>query len=546
MHSKLSPHLVLACGLAALVAPAARADVKLHPLFTDHAVLQRGMPVPVWGTADPGEDVSVALEMRRDGQTTARTSAVKATADSDGRWMVKLPEQQAGGPYELTVRGKNTITLKDILVGEVWVCSGQSNMEWPLRASYAADKAIAAATNPMLRLFTVPKATAGEPQKAVKAEWKECTPDTVPGFTAVGYFFGRDLQKALNVPVGLIHTSWGGTPAQAWTSKEALNAEPSLKYYHEQLAQALKNYRPAVAQAQYEVAVAENQLAQAKHKLAVAKARADGQPEPKAPTVRPPQRPQSPDKSQNSPSTLYNAMIAPLLPYAVKGAIWYQGESNAGKAYEYRTLFAAMIRDWRQHWGHDLPFLCVQLAPFTKIVPEPTDSNWAELREAQLLATKTLPKVGMAVITDVGEENDIHPKKKEPVGARLALLARKIAYGEAIVAMGPVYKSMKVEGNRAVLSFDKVGAGLECRGDKLAGFTIAGADQKFHTAEAEIRGDTVVVHSPAVEKPVAVRFGWANYPVVNLWNKDGLPATPFRTDDWPGVTQPRETKAARK
>jgi sialate O-acetylesterase len=239
-------------------------------------------------------------------------------------------------------------------------------------------------------------------------------------------------------------------------------------------------------------------------------------------------------------------MIAPLVPYAVRGAIWYQGESNAGKAYEYRTLFPAMIRDWRKQWGRDFPFLLVQLAPFMKITTQPGDSNWAELREAQYRATKVLPKVGMAVITDVGEENDIHPKKKAPVGNRLALLARKIAYGEGIVAMGPEYKSMKVEGNRAVLTFDNVGAGLECRGEKLTGFAVAGADRKFHNAEAEIRGDTVVVHSPAVEKPVAVRFGWANYPVVNLWNKDGLPATPFRTDDWPGITQPKETKAARK
>ena len=231
-------------------------------------------------------------------------------------------------------------------------------------------------------------------------------------------------------------------------------------------------------------------------------------------------------------------MIAPIIPYAVRGVIWYQGESNAGQAYEYRTLFATMIEDWRAHWkAGDLPFLCVQFAPFQKIVDKPTNSDWAELREAQLMATKKLSKVGMAVITDVGEENDIHPKKKEPVGARLALLARKLAYGEKITAMGPVYKKMRTVGNKIILSFDNVGSGLECRGAKLTGFTIAGPDRRFHNADAVIQGDTVVVSSPAVEQPVAVRFGWANYPVVNLWNKDGLPATPFRTDAWPGVTQ---------
>jgi sialate O-acetylesterase len=540
----MSPRLLLACGLAALAAPPARADVQLHPLFTDHAVLQRDMPIPVWGTANPGATVTVQL---------GAGASATATADSDGRWLARLPAQAAGGPHALTVTGNNTVTLKDILVGEVWLCSGQSNMQWQVSQSHDPAAAIAAARNPMLRLFTVDRVTATEPQRTVpvrpreqKGLWVECTPETVPTFSAVGYFFGRDLQKALGVPVGLIHTSWGGTPAQAWTSKASLNAEPSLAYYHEQLTEAARKYNPDVARAQHEVDRATAELEQARHKLAVAKAKLAGEPAPPAPPTRRVQLQAAPEKSQNSPSTLYNAMIAPLVPYAVRGAIWYQGESNAGKAYEYRTLFPAMIRDWRRQWGQDFPFLLVQLAPYMKITPQPGDSNWAELREAQYLATKVLPKVGMAGITDVGEETDIHPRKKAPVGGRLALLARKIAHGEGIVAMGPEYKSMKVEGNRAVLTFENVGAGLECRGEKLTGFAVAGADRKFHNAEAEIRGDTVVVHSPAVASPVAVRFGWANYPVVNLWNKDGLPATPFRTDDWPGITQPKETKAARK
>jgi sialate O-acetylesterase len=536
MHTKPLLRSLSALALAVALAPAARADVVPNPIFTDHAVLQRDKPVPVWGTSDPGEQVRVSLS------TDAGASAA-GQATADGRWVVQLPALPAGGPYTLTVQGRNKVEFKDVLVGEVWVCSGQSNMEMALQRTFEAPKAIAAAANPKLRLFTVARATAAGPLDKVKGEWKECTPETVPGFSAVAYYFGRDLQKALDVPVGLIHTSWGGTPAQAWTSKEGLSAEPSLRYYHEQLAQAVAKYDPAVAKERHDAAVKRYEEALAKYKEAAAKAKEEGKSAP-----QPPRRPQAvtaPDKSQNAPSSLYNAMIAPLIPYAIRGAIWYQGEANAGKAYEYQTLFPVMIRDWRNHWKQgDFPFLCVQLAPFMKIEDKPSESAWAELREAQYIATKKLPKVGMAVITDVGEENDIHPKKKEPAGARLALLARRIAYGQEIVAMGPVYKKMRTEGNRVVLTFDHVGAGLECRGPRLTGFTVAGPDHKFHPAEAEIHGDTVVVSCPAVEKPEAVRFGWANYPVVNLWNKDGLPATPFRTDHWPGVTQPKEKSAA--
>ena len=518
MHPRFLPRFFLAA-LAATFAPAARADVALNPLFTDHAVLQRDKPIPVWGTADPGETVRVSM-------SNETNSAASATANADGRWLAQLPPLPAGGPYTVTIQGKNRVQLKDVLIGEVWVCSGQSNMEMELRRTFEADKSIAAAANPKIRLFTVAKATALAPLDKVRGKWNECTPESVPGFSAVAYYFGRDLQKALDVPVGLIHTSWGGTPAQAWTSKEALEAVPALRHYNAELADKLAKYDPAKAKTDYQAALE-------KYTEAAAKAKAEGKPAP-----RRPQAPQPPEKSPNNAAVLYNAMIGPLIPYGIRGAIWYQGESNAGRAYEYQTLFPAMIQDWRTRWKQgDFPFLAVQLAPYRKIETKPTDSDWAELRDAQLLAIKKLPHVGMAVITDVGEENDIHPKKKEPVGDRLALLARKLAYGQDIVAMGPVYKKMRTEGNRIVLSFDNVGAGLECRGPKLNGFTIAGSDHVFHNADAEIRGDTVVVSSPSVDRPAAVRFGWANYPVVNLWNKDGLPATPFRTDNWPGVTQ---------
>jgi sialate O-acetylesterase len=539
MHSKFLSRLLASFALAAILAPAARADVAVNPVFSDHAVLQRDRPITVWGTSDPGEKVKIKLS------TETNTSA-NTEASSEGKWVAVLPAVQAGGPFTMTVQGKNRIEFKDVLVGDVWVCSGQSNMEMRLDRCFEADKTIAAAKNPNIRLFTVPRTTAAEPQDKVKSNgWKECTPESVPGFSGVAYYFGRDLQKALDVPVGLIHTSWGGTPAQAWTSKEALNAAPSLKHYQEELAARIEKYDPEKAKAQHEKAMKKYEDDVAKHKEAVAKAKAEGAKAPAAP--RKPVAPGAPTESPGSASVLYNGMIAPIIPYAIRGAIWYQGEANAGKAYEYRTLFTTMIEDWRAHWKQgDFPFLCVQLAPYMKIEDKPTDSGWAELREAQLLATKKLPKVGIAVITDVGEEDDIHPRKKEPAGARLALLARKLAYGQDIVAMGPLFKKMRTEGNRAVLSFDNVGAGLECKGPKLIGFTIAGPDHKFVPADAEIRGETVVVSSPAVEKPVAVRYGWANFPVVNLWNKNGIPATPFRTDDWPGITQPAERKAAKK
>lgn len=510
------PRMFLSVVVGLALAASARADVKPHALFTDHAVLQRGRPIPVWGTASPGEKVTV----------TFRGTDVSTNADAEGKWRVELPAQKAGGPYELAIKGNNTVTFSDVLVGEVWICSGQSNMEWSLKSSGDAAKNIAGARNESLRLFTVPRRAVVEPQADVAAEWKTCTPEHATNFSAVGYHFGRDLQKALGVPVGLIFTAWGGTPAQAWTSKEALNAEPSLRYYRESLEANIKRYDPAKSKADYEERLKA-------HKDAVAKAKAEGKASP-----RPPLQPVAPGASPGSPSSLYNGMIAPIVPYAFEGAIWYQGESNAPRAFEYRTLFPAMIKDWRARWGREFPFLCVQLAPFN--AGNPGGPQWAELREAQLLATQTLPKVGMAVITDCGERNDIHPRAKEPVGQRLALLARKIAYGEEIYANGPLYKSMKVEGDKVVLSFDWVGAGLEVRGPMLTGFTIAGSDREFKPAQAEVRDDKVVVWAEGVDKPVAVRFGWANYPEVNLFNRVGLPATPFRTDDWPLTTAPKK------
>jgi sialate O-acetylesterase len=530
------PLLVLAAATLFLAGPAARADVKPHALFSDGMVLQQGIICPIWGTASPGEEITIEM-------TADRPLRTKIEADKDGKWQFVFESGKPGGPYTMTLTGKNTITINDIYVGEVWVCSGQSNMEWPLRATADAEKAIENPKNPKIRLFTVAKATSKTPRSDVVGKWSECSPDTVGGFSAVAYYFGRDLQKTLNVPIGLIHTSWGGTVAEAWTAKPALEADPDLKYLADNFTRALENYDKAIDP--YLEALE-------KYVAAAKKARAEGQEVPP-----PPPSPPNPAGNPNSPTVLYNAMIKPLQPYAIRGAIWYQGESNAGRAYEYRTLFPTMIKNWRTDWAQkdekwrkeilgqkgefaDFPFLFVQLAPWQAIVNEPQESAWAELREAQLFTSLKLKNTGMAVITDVGDPKDIHPKQKEPVGARLALAARAIAYGEKIVYEGPLFDHLAVDGNKAVLSFKNVGKGLECGGEALQGFTIAGEDRKFHNAKAEIKGDQIVVWSDQVEKPVAVRYGWANCPVVNLWNKDGLPASPFRTDDFPMTTAPKK------
>jgi sialate O-acetylesterase len=499
------------CGLMAALATAllgswgvsARADVSLSSVLSDNMVLQQKTPVRIFGKADPSEKVTVSIQGQS--QTT--------TTDATGKWAVMLHPLKAGGPFTLAVKGKNAIELKNVLVGEVWVCSGQSNMEFALRGAFEGDKAIAGSANPNIRIFLVNKARSDTPLEDVKANWAECGPDTVGGSSAVAYYFARDLQKARNVPVGLIETYWGGTPAESWTREDILTGNSELKPIVEQYAAARARYDRAMSD----------------YPTAVQRAKKAGKPAPGHPNLW-------------RYSELYNAMIAPLTPYTVKGFLWYQGESNAGKADQYRTLMPTMIQNWRQDWGvRDMPFLLVQLAPYMALSPEPTDPAWAHLREAQLYTTQILPKVGMAVITDVGTAADIHPKHKEPVGQRLALLARTIAYGEKIEANGPMFRGMSVRDGKAVLRFGSVGTGLKALAveeegisvpaGKTVGFTIAGKDGVFYNADAVIEGkDTVIVSSAQVPEPTKVRFGWANYPVINLWNSDGLPASPFRTD----------------
>jgi sialate O-acetylesterase len=450
-------------------------------------VLQQGIRAPIWGWADDGEQVTVTFRGR-----TAKTTA------RNGKWRLTLSRLEAGGSDALVVQGRNRIEITNVLVGEVWLASGQSNMEWPLNRSFEPTNAIAASANPQLRLFHVPKKKANEPEQDVKAHWAIAGPQTTPTFSAVAYYFGRDLLEARKVPVGVIESDWGGSPAEVWMSQRVL--ESNLEYK----TNILDKYA------------------------------ADLQ---KGGTNAP----------RWKPTELYNGMIAPLIPYGLKGAIWYQGESNAGRADQYHRLFADLIRNWRQDWGQgDFTFLAVQLAPYAPrrpledILKKPEESDWAELREAQLIATKVLPKVGIAVITDLGEKEDIHPRKKEPVGARLALAARGIAYREKIEYSGPIFRSMKVADSKAILSFDHADSGLEARDRELTGFAICGPDKKFVWGQASIDGDKVIVTSPEVPNPLAVRYGWANYPVVNLWNKAGLPASPFRTDNFPMITAPKK------
>ncbi len=491
---------------------AAFGAVSVPNIIGDHMVLQEGKTVPIWGKASPGEAVSVTFN----GKT------VKATADAQGKWMAKLGKLKTGGPFEMTIAGKdNTLKLTDILVGEVWVGSGQSNMQWCVKDSKNAQEEIAAAKYPDIRLFYVERTVAGEPQDNCNGKWEACTPESVPGFSAVLYFFGRDLHAALKCPVGLIHTSWGGTPAESWTSRATLEADPDLKPMVDDSDKLLAEYPKA--KAAYDIAMADWQKA-------ADKAKADGQPEPKKPDA-----PRGPDHPWR-PSGLFNAMIAPLIPYAIEGSIWYQGESNAGRAYQYRKLFPAMIEDWRKAWGEGpFSFYFVQLANFTDVLPEPAESDWAELREAQTMTLK-LKNTGMAVIIDIGEAKDIHPKNKQDVGKRLALNALAKDYKKNVVFSGPMYKSMKIKGGKIEIGFTSAD-GLVAKGGALKGFAIAGSDKKFVWANAEIKGNKVVVSSDQVAKPVAVRYAWANNPECNLYNGAGLPASPFRTDDWPGVTK---------
>ena len=461
-----------------VLASAARADVKLSQMFSDNMVLQRDMHVPVWGQAEPGEKVTV---------TIAGKHAV-AIADAKGAWMAKLGPLAAGGPYTLSVTGKNTLTLTNVLVGEVWVCSGQSNMEFGMTQVKDAQAEIAGANHPRIRLYPGRMSSAASPQNRMPGEvaWQECTSQNVAsggwgGFSCVAYFFGRALHEKLNVPIGLIESAWGGTPIEAWTSADTLKTLPDFKARLETLAGMTADDRHA-------------------------------------------------------PTGMYNAGIAPLIPFGIRGVIWYQGEDNVWRGYQYRTLFPAMIKDWRTHWGQgDFPFGFVQIPPYH----HGRSSTWvAELCEAQSMTLKAGTNVGMVVTRDIDDVNNIHPTNKQDVSKRLALWALAKVYGDKnLVYSGPIYTAMTVEGGKIRLQFEHCGTGLIAKdGKPLTEFTIAGADKNFQPAKAEISGNTVVVSSDQVAAPVAVRYDWSEDAQASLFNKEGLPASLFRTDDWPGVS----------
>lgn len=515
------PAVALALIASLLMGGAALANVELPAVIGSDMVLQRDMWVPIWGWADAHEDIVVRVE-GGDGPINIE----KTRAAADGTWQVKIRPRPAGGPYTITIEGDNTINLENVLFGEVWVCSGQSNMRWPVQASNNAEQEIANADYPDIRLFQVELATADQPREDTTGEWKPCNPETIPGFTAVGYFFGRELHKELGVPVGLIQSAWGGTPAEAWTSERGLSDseyydewyKPIIDRWDEIVTnhpRAIRNYQKYVIP-RWERAVREAEL------------KGDS----------PPGRPQPPTgpSHPHRPSSLYNGMIAPIIPYGIRGAIWYQGESNASRAYQYRHIFKDMIRDWRDKWGQgDFPFYFVQLANFMQVDEEPTDAAWPELREAQNMALE-LPNTGVALAIDIGEADDIHPRNKQEVGRRLALNALSQIHGQNVVHQGPRFYRMEIEDDVAKLYFWDGGADLMVKGDELKGFAIADEHGDFVWAEAELVDGHVEVWSPQVPEPVAVRYAWSNNPVANLYNEAGLPASPFRTDEWPGVT----------
>ncbi|HEX9652681.1 MAG TPA: sialate O-acetylesterase [bacterium] len=443
----------------------ATAKVTLPAIFNHHMVLQQNSEIVLWGWAKPLEEVTVIASWNR--------QALQTKADNHANWRVQLNTPPAGGPYSLIIMGHNTIILEDVLVGEVWLCSGQSNMEWPAGAGIDnAAQEIQDANYPDIRFFQVTHKSADVRQLDLDGQWTICTPQTMKDFSAVGYFFGRELFESLNVPIGLINSSWGGTPAEAWLN-------PAVVSTNEEFAGSAAKFTDV---------------------------------------------PWCPVESGSA----YHAMIAPLIPYQIAGVIWYQGETNTLNPAEYRRLFPALMESWRKEWGKDFPFYYVQIAPYKY----GRSNEGVLLRESQLMSM-SVPNTGMVVTSDIGNIDDIHPRNKHDVGERLANWALARAYGkEGITFSGPVYREMKTEGEKIRLFFDFAEHGLQRKGEKLTHFQIAEKDRKFVDAEAEIDGNTVVAYASAVKNPVAVRFAWSNTAEPNLFNTEGLPASCFRTDDW--------------
>lgn len=484
--------------LIVITLPAFAQSIIPATIFGDRMVLQQHIQVPIWGTAKPNKEIKISFAGK----------VQKGKADPAGKWLIHLPEMKAGGPYRMTISsGEDSVVFSAVHIGEVWLASGQSNMQLTLPEVNNAATEIAEANYPAIRFFTVEHNISSKPLDKVKGVWEICTPENAKKFSAVAYFFARELYRDKQVPVGILSASWGATPSEAWTSGESLINHPDFRDSVSRFQQLQEDWELL-----YTHFVEETE--------AVKKGNNGSKP-----PVMPAQK--------NYPTALYNAMIAPVIPYGIKGVIWYQGENNASRAKQYQSLFPLLINDWRKKWKNEtLPFLFVQLANFRARNPEPVlTDDWASLREAQSMALQ-LPNTAMAVTIDIGDAKNIHPTNKQDVGKRLYLAANHVAYHVPGIYSGPQYASMAINHDKIELSFIHTGTGLVSKDDKLSGFMIAGADKKFYWADAEISGNKIIVSCKEVLYPVAVRYAWASNPAAGLYNKEGLPASPFRTDDW--------------
>ena len=506
----------LLLGLAVLlVLPAGlRAEVRLPAIFGDHMVLQQKTPLRVWGWAGVGEGVTVTLG----------GDSAQATADAQCRWRVNLPARPAGGPFDLEVKGQNTVTLHDVMIGEVWLCSGQSNMQWEVNRVQNFTQELPAANHPLLRLFNIPRTSVPDPQTDVKAAWAVCTTASVNTFSGIGYFFGRELQETLQVPVGMINASYSGSAAEAWTDRASLLADPVIKVTLDNFQNALNDYSAKYYKNHADQMRAWLPAADAAH--------AAGQALP-PPPIDFVEEYADPRGAYGYPTSFFNGMIAPLAPLAVAGAIWNQGESNLGRDAQYRVLQPALVRGWRKAFENEnLAFIAVQMPNEGPRQAQPAESSWAALREAQE-AVLQLPRTGLSVTVDLGT-GDLHPINKQDFGHRLALIAEATVYGKPVVYSGPIFAGLNLAGPQATVTFTHTEGGLRTHdGGPVKGFALCGADKKWFWATATIAGDTVVVKSDQVPAPTALRYGWGDNPEVNLENGSGLPARPFRTDGGP-------------
>jgi len=490
------------------------ADVSLPAIFSNHAVLQRDIPVLIWGWAEPSEEISVEF----------LGESKNVTADAKGNWSVSYPAQTAGGPHVLKLKGKNELQREDLLFGEVWVCSGQSNMGFTTKSSRDGDLEKLLCKDDQLRLVTISNLGSQVVQKDFTGNWVLADGESVSNFSAVGYYFGKELRRALGVPVGLINNAWGGSACEAWVPRSVLESDPRNQPYLTSFAEKVKAFNEEEQMADYQKKLEA-------WKLDSKQAKENGQAVPSAP-----RKPQNPATGQHRPANLYNGRIVPILGYGIKGAIWYQGENNTNdnRSYNYRTLLPTMINTWRKAWGiGEFSFYWSQLADFAKDRDIGGVSPWAEIRESMTVAMNTTPRTGQAVIIDLGEDKDIHPKNKLDVAKRLVRWALVKDYGFDLEYRSPEYKSHVVKDNKIVVSFDYVAGGLETFDIKeVLGFTIAAEDQKFVEAQAKIVDNTIEIWSDSISNPVSVRYAWAGNPVCNVYSKSGLPMTPFRTDNW--------------